>query len=941
MWYNGAGRSIASANYGTNNNVGVPTRPATVPASTDNVPVTLTRYDIRGQVFETVDPVGSVRRTDFDGAGRVIKTIENFGGTETQTVRMEYNAAGQMSKQIAENVETGDQETVYTYGVVMSGSNSSDLASNQLLQSVTWPDGGVTSYRYNRAGQQTAVSDPNGTIHEFIYDEFGRRITDKVTTLGSGVDGGVRRVEYSYGNRERIQKLTNFDAVTGGNVQSEILYQYSDFGQIVREYQQHGDEVDTLTTPYVEYNYADGTSNTIRLLSLEYPNGRTLTYGYGTSGSLTDRTGRVSTISEGEGATTLVTYSYLGGGQLVTRHYNQPVIERSIVTGSGSNPYAALDRFGRLIDLKWIKDSKSGKVDIVRFEYGYDRVSNRLFERNTVLAGSPAVNPGVDSLFGYDQLNRLTQCETGVLNTGGTAISSPQTAQDWVLDETGNFIEFTQQNLQSGVLTTTLDQTRDHNAVNEITGIDETVGASWATPAHDNSGNMTSIPQPKALTSNFTATWDAWNRLVSLSDGSNLVAEYKYDPINRLILVTNYDFSSEPETVEVRHRYHTTNWQVIEERIGSSATAAQQFVWNVGYIDDLLLRDRDTNGDGSLDERLYALTDLRYSVMALANTSGTIVERFRYEAHGRSTALNADFVPRVESFYDWEYRYTGRELDLQTCLYYFRNRYYHADLGRFISRDPLVYVDGMSRYKSYLSSSGTDPSGLTIRFSLTYWRTIDIFNRFQGTHLAFTGGKPEKTNSVLNPDTWTAPAANIQEEGDDSIGESCDGYCAWVNRAKILAVDVYMILPIDATLSEFFDLNGFLDTVEHEYRRFEVYKQANRLFLEPCEEGGLFAIRCGNSFCDYSKPGAAKKKAADYLWKLRIWAKRAYKDFVESEQQLISQEKKILLGPPTTGSDAHRAKQPNVIGGYSTQHQVATYPKNLFKELFPRCPNED
>ena len=46
---------------------------------------------------------------------------------------------------------------------------------------------------------------------------------------------------------------------------------------------------------------------------------------------------------------------------------------------------------------------------------------------------------------------------------------------------------------------------------------------------------------------------------------------------------------------------------------------------------------------GGFDERLYALTDLRYSVMAVANTSGTIVERFRYEAHGRSTALNADF----------------------------------------------------------------------------------------------------------------------------------------------------------------------------------------------------------------------------------------------------------------------------------------------------------
>jgi RHS repeat-associated protein len=704
FWYDGIGRSIATANYGTNNNAGVPSRPASVPTSSDTVPVTQTRYDIRGQVFETVDPVGSVRRTEFDDAGRVTRTIENYGGTDTQTVRIEYNSAGQMSKQIAENVETGDQETVYTYGVTMP---NSELATNQLLQSITWPDGGITSYQYNRAGGQISVTDPNETVHEYLYDEFGRRTANVVTTLGSGVDGSVRRIEYSFNDQERIEKITCFDAVTAGNVQSEILYQYNDFGQITREYQQHGDEVDLMTTPFVEYNYADGSANTIRLVSMTYPDGRQIDYGYGTSGSTTDRTGRVATIKIG--STTLATYTYLGSGQLVSKYYNQPEILRTIVTGSGSNPYASLDRFGRLIDLRWTDVTNRPGVDVVQFEYGYDRVSNRLFERNLIPTGT---NPDVDSLFGFDELNRLTQFEMGELNGGGTAISSPELTQDWVLDETGNFVEFNQ-----GVVNA-LEQTRTHNEVNEIIGIDETVGASWATPAHDDAGNMTAIPQPINLTSSFTAVWDAWDRLVSISSGGDLVAKYEYDGVNRRILVTSYDFTTDPETIEVCHRYYTLQSQVIEERIDSSDDAAQQYVWNVGYIDDLILRDRDTNGNGTLDERLYALTDLRYSIMALANTSGTIVERFQYEPHGRSVVLDASFAPRTPgangdgALYVWEYRYTGRELDLPTGLHYFRARYYHPDLGRFVSRDPIGYVDGMSLYSAFFVIETMDPFGM-------------------------------------------------------------------------------------------------------------------------------------------------------------------------------------------------------------------------------------
>ena len=46
---------------------------------------------------------------------------------------------------------------------------------------------------------------------------------------------------------------------------------------------------------------------------------------------------------------------------------------------------------------------------------------------------------------------------------------------------------------------------------------------------------------------------------------------------------------------------------------------------------------------------------------------------------------------------------------------YFRARYYSPQLGQFISRDPLGYVDGMSQYRAYFVPDGMDPSGKNCR----------------------------------------------------------------------------------------------------------------------------------------------------------------------------------------------------------------------------------
>jgi YD repeat-containing protein len=80
---------------------------------------------------------------------------------------------------------------------------------------------------------------------------------------------------------------------------------------------------------------------------------------------------------------------------------------------------------------------------------------------------------------------------------------------------------------------------------------------------------MTAMPQPAAPTASYTATYDAWNRLVKLVSGGTTVGEYSYDGLTRR--------TKKITSGTTRHFYYSNAWQVLEERLGTSTTADRQF----------------------------------------------------------------------------------------------------------------------------------------------------------------------------------------------------------------------------------------------------------------------------------------------------------------------------------------------------------------------------
>lgn len=442
MYPDGVGRQQAVADYGTNGDTPL-VRSATIPARSDTVLVNSTAYNNRGEPYQTTDPAATVTRTTLDDAGRRTQLIRNYQsgqpstGDVNVTVNWTYTAGDQTATMTAVNSATGNQTTTWNHGVTLP---SSDIARNDVVSGMVYPDGGTVSYLVNRQSERKQFTDQNGTVHAYDHDLLGREINDRVTNLGTGIDSAVQRIGRTFEVRGLLQNVTSYSSpvVGHGVVVNDVQRAYNSFEQLVTEYQEHNGAVNSSTSVSVGYQWADGSANTIRQTGFLYPNGRLITLGYGTVGGIDDALSRVASIIDSDG-THLVDYTRIGAETFVQAASPQPQIAWSFINGTGVDPYTGLDRFDRVADNRWYSTATSADLD--RIQHGYDRAGNRLWRKNTV---AEAAGVFLDELYAYDGLYRLARLDRGQLNGTNTGIVSgtEDFTQAWGLDSTGNWSTF-------------------------------------------------------------------------------------------------------------------------------------------------------------------------------------------------------------------------------------------------------------------------------------------------------------------------------------------------------------------------------------------------------------------------------------------------------------------------------------------------------------------
>jgi RHS repeat-associated protein len=134
--------------------------------------------------------------------------------------------------------------------------------------------------------------------------------------------------------------------------------------------------------------------------------------------------------------------------------------------------------------------------------------------------------------------------------------------------------------------------------------------------------------------------------------------------------------------------------------VDAAGVITERYLYGAG-VDNML--SKEANG-----QVIWSLGDRQGSVVDLVNEQGAVVNHFVYDSFGNRTSSTAA---------DFRFGYTGRELDAETGLYYYRARYYDPAVGRFISEDPIGFSAGdtnLYRYVGNNATNYTDPTGTTI-----------------------------------------------------------------------------------------------------------------------------------------------------------------------------------------------------------------------------------
>ena len=362
--------------------------------------------------------------------------------------------------------------------------------------------------------------------------------------------------------------------------------------------------------------------------------------------------------------------------------------ETSRTYGNGLNTTSGYTRADNLITSSTVANKPE-----LSFNYSYDSNKNVSAEQR---GGSMALYSWNAT---FDAMDRLNSQNDGV-----------QT-RSWNLDLVGN----------------TTSETLDGNAeARTLNDMHAPTAAGNKAYTYDSNGQMTSKP-------GYTLVWDARNHLIRSTDTSNTSAPtdcvYRYDAMGNRV--------SKDST-----RYLLVDNQVVAEFTGA---ASKQYCYG-SYIDEVLAEKVVTPSLPS-----YYHRNRQCNTVALTDATGAVIEQYSTDAMGRVKTFDAAAVGKATPT-STTVLFTGRVFDAETGLYYFRARYFEPDLGVFVSRDPLGFVDGASVYQGwFLMKYATDPLGLSNNLGMFSLSFEDVYGTSERDGKIYNELKTDHFSVELNP----------------------------------------------------------------------------------------------------------------------------------------------------------------------------------------------
>jgi RHS repeat-associated protein len=612
-------------------------------------------YDFLNRLTSKQYPDATSVTYNYDPLSRLVQVADATG-----TYSFDYDNLGRLTGTTTQySFLTTPQALTYSY----------DVASNR--DGMTDPQGNTITYGYDTLNRLTSLSSSLAGSFGFGYDILSRRTS---LTRPNGVD-----TTYTYNNWDFLSSVQH---QLNGNTIDGATYQF-DNGYFDYE----GNRTAKVTL-------MDGTAESYtydplyQLKSVGRQNhGNTEAYAYDSVGNRLSNATGVSfaydqsnhLISRSDG----VTYSYDNNGNLLSK------------TDANGTTTFAWDFENRLtsVTLPGPGDRAAYRSSAVQGNQGYQGTLGMDFNVNTPIQVTAvgAFDPGaynsqpLGTMLSAAMYDRTTQAVVpGTLVTFAVGTAPPTTGGDL-------FQTITPVTLQQGEYSIVAWGYNGSNpngnvgapgvvpdALDDDHGLISFVGWGRFGGLTGYPTNIDASPANRYLAGTFRY------QPASFADGGTVT--FAYDSFGRRIKKDG----PLGTTIELY------DGQNVVDELDGVGTLKASYVQNFGIDEPLAQITNAVN---------YYEADGLGSITSTTDHSGVISSSYSYGAFGDTTYAWGN-LPNT-------YRYTSRNFDSETGLYYYRARYYDPEIGRFLSVDPYHRFGSINSYLYTLNSPTVlrDPKG--------------------------------------------------------------------------------------------------------------------------------------------------------------------------------------------------------------------------------------
>jgi RHS repeat-associated protein len=635
----------------------------------------------------------------LDTLGRTFLTIADNGAGGKYPTRSELDIEG---NQRSVTDALGRKVMTYDYDMLSTRIHqvSVDAGERWMLNDVT----GKPIRMWDSRGHQIrhAYDEHHRPTNLFVRQGNGSEVLAEDTVYGESLAENESR---SLNLRGKVYQQFDCAGVVTNNQYDFKGNLLSSTRQLLQNYK---DQVDWSSAPALESE--SFTSNTTcdalnRPVTLTTPDGSIIRHSFNEANLLEQVNVNL------RGATTVTSFvpniDYDAKGQRVLIEHGNGV----------TTTYEYDDRTFRLSHL--LTTRNHGTESLQDLRYTYDPVGNithiqdNADIQNTIYFRNQRVEPDADYI--YDAIYRLIEA-SGREHLGQTGGQLNQPRQvDWddsfrtnlphpgdgramgnytehyKYDQMGNIREM-QHSASSGSWTRVyeyepdpahLDVPKSNRLVHTRPPGEHDGGRTGYT--YDEYGNMTSMPHLQKMEWNFADRL----QMVDLAGGGK--AYYVYDAAGQRVRKVHEHNGS---TVE--ERIYLGSYEIYRKRNGGGLTLERETLHVMDDKKRVALVETKTHDEGAAIPAPTSLIRYQFdnhlgSACLELDASAAVISYEEYYPYG-STSYQA--VPSSVEVSQKRYRYTGKERDEETGLYYHGARYYAPWLGRWTACDPAGMVDG-------------------------------------------------------------------------------------------------------------------------------------------------------------------------------------------------------------------------------------------------------